>query len=370
VIITPKAVTLHLTNPEAASKAARHEVAHMLRKTDVWETVFHLPIQAVVRTPPPDIAGLAELPLDLRGPTHQVARRALASALLRWQASLAPALAGDEAAQEDILTAAASLRAVLKLFAGCFDQRAAQKLQKPLKEIERTVKQARRARAGLAAAEGELAELGKETGTTSLLAAWKKQRAAAKAQVQACLGGAGASDLLAALAALLAAEPAGEAAPVHRRLGQIVDALAAEMGRRERALTPEKPKTYTRLGNSVERCRCALGFFAPALPVGPVQALIADLACLEAHLEKLEDDRWSQKRLTRFLDDWASQQAKRKAPQLHGVHNVLDYARARRDAQEASLQKLKPALASVRPARLRQGVRAALQAARTEPRSS
>ena len=140
-----------------------------------------------------------------------------------------------------------------------------------------------------------------------------------------------------------------------------------EIAEREAALTPDKPKSYTRLGRSIQRCRCAVEFFTPALPATAAQDLIGDLARLETRLENLDHYRRLQKQLSQYVDSWAQQQAKGKAPQLHGAHSVLDYSHARRATWEAGLRELKEDLALVRPARLRQRLTALLRTVKDTP---
>jgi CHAD domain-containing protein len=363
VILTPEAVTLRLSGPKSGGDAARAR-----RRADLWQTVFHLALDAA--TPPGDqIEPLAALTLAPDSILSDAARRAIATQLLTWQANEPGALTGDAGAIKKVRGAARRMRMALKVFEGHFKKKPVKRLRRGLRQMEAALGRVRDLDIVLADARGYQAEHPEAAPSLPVLEAWEKQRQAAMAETQAWLGGPGAAELQAALQQFVAAPPARQQAPIHAGFRELFDPLVAEVAERQAAAAPNDLKSHHRLRIAFKQCRFALEFLRPALPP-PADDLIGDLIRMQDRLGAV-NDRWLLvQRVDEFLRAWAEKQAKRKAPQLYGAQDVLIYQNARRVLLAQQLKQARAGLAPMRAARLRQRLNAlarALQPALPSP---
>ncbi|MBI3360812.1 MAG: CHAD domain-containing protein [Chloroflexi bacterium] len=360
VVISPKVITLRLSGPEAEGDAARAR-----KKADLWRDVMHIDVgTSATPQPPPDLSQLAEMPIGPETPMSDLARRALAVNLLSWQSNESGSVDGDPTALKAVRLAARRLRAALILFGDYFKKKPVTRLQGELRRVENLLSPVRDIEVILADARAYQAERSKDNAAAEempVIAAWDKERQRLLAEAKAWLGGPRAADLQTDLTNFITAPPVRQDEPLHTGAALVLRTVLSELEEREAAVARDKPKTYHRLRLAIKRVRYTLEFYSAAL--GPLsEEMIADLVRLQARLGALSDGRILQKRLAEFLDSWAEDQARRKAPQLFGAHSVLQYSQARREDWGRGLKKLKPDWTPVRASRLRRRVNILLRA--------
>jgi CHAD domain-containing protein len=359
LVIAPEAVTLRLSGPEARGDGARAR-----KKADLWREVFHVSLDTVVEPePPPDVGQVAELALTPESPMADAARRALARHLLRWQANEAGALAGEAPAVKAVRVSARRQREALEVFGAYFKKKPVKRLRRQLREAEDVLGEARDVEALLAdvtAYQAEEARRGRTPALQPLIMAWERERRNALETARGWLGGPAAAEVQAALLDFITTPPRRDDEPLRLGAGKVLRAALDDVAHRQAAVTRERPKSYHRLRLAIKRLRYTLEFLDPAL--GPEsESLVADLVRMQDRLGALNDIRLLEKRLAAFLDAWAEQQAKRKAPQLFGAEGILAYTRARRARWEQHLKSLHRAWAPVRAFRLRPRLSALLR---------
>ena len=359
VVVTPEGVTLRLSGPEAKGDGARAR-----KRADLWRSLFHLPLEtAPAPEPPPDLRQLAATLLTPETPLSEVTRRALAVHLLRWQANEAAAMEGDAPAVKAVRVSARRWRQALEVFGGCFKRKPTKRLRDRIREAERVLGALRDWEALLADVKAYQTEAKNGVNTNELqplVAAWEKERRSALQGVKKWLGGPDAADLHTALMNFLSAPPLRADEPVRVGAPGVLRAGLAEAARCQAALDDSRPRSYHQLRLALKQMRYALEFLGPALP-SEAQPLVADLVKMQDRLGALNDTHVLHKRLGDYLDGWAEQQARRKAPQLHGAQGLLEYSRARRESWSQQLKDLKADWPPVRAARLKQRVNALLR---------
>jgi hypothetical protein len=150
-------------------------------------------------------------------------------------------------------------------------------------------------------------------------------------------------------------------APIRRRKATsirmaapvLLDELYAHVAEDEAAVAADHPKTYRRYQRSLAGLACALRGLRSTVAdetnvAAELDSLLADMQRLDGHLGRWLASQALNDAMAEFLDTWAEQQAKRKAPQLFGAQAVLAYRQARR-AQWSRLRNGLPA--SWRPVR-------------------
>lgn len=364
-VISPEAVTLRLSGPQAEGDAARAR-----QKADLWRAVFHVPLETA--TPPPESlrrwAALSPTPETL---TSGAARRALALQMLAWEAHEAGVLLGEPAALKKVRGAARRLRLALELFADYFKKKPVKRLRRQLRKMESMLGRARDLDIVLADVRMYQAKPSQNASAPKLrplMDAWESQRADAMAEAQVWLGGPDAAELETALQNFITAPPVRDDAPLRESARTLFQTALAEVAQRQAEVAREDLKTHHQMRLAFKQCRFMLEFIRPAL-APTADGVLADLIRMQDRLGALNDHRLLQKHLGDFLRAWAEQQAKQKAPQLFGAQDILTYQNARRAALARQLATLNKDWAPVRAARLRTRLNALLRATSVSPSS-
>lgn len=364
LVLTPEGATLRLSGPHTKADGARAR-----KRADLWRKVFHLPLEtAPAPEPPPDLEYLAALELTPDTLMSDVTRRALALHLLRWQAHETAALEGDPQAIKALRVSVRRWRQALLVFGAHFKYKPIKRLRQRMRQTERVLGELRDWETLLTAVrayqaslpQAENAPLNQEL--QALITVWDKQRAAAVVGVKKWLSGPQTTDLLTALTQFIGTPPIQRGADETLKTSapQLLREAVAAVAPAQAALTNDKPRSYHELRLTYKHLRYALEFLAPALP-SEAPEIVEDLVKMQDRLGALSDNYVLQKRLDDYLDLWAEKQAKRKAPQLHGAHALLDYLRVSRESWTAQVHDLAVDWPPVRAARLKQRVNALLK---------
>jgi hypothetical protein len=111
----------------------------------------------------------------------------------------------------------------------------------------------------------------------------------------------------------------------------LLEELCTDLTERQAKVVTDRPKTYRRYQESLARLACALeAMGAQQGQDGEAERLLADVVRLEDRIERWLAINALNDAIAEFLDAWAEQQARRKAPQLFGAQSVLAYRQARR----------------------------------------
>ena len=134
----------------------------------------------------------------------------------------------------------------------------------------------------------------------------------------------------------------------------LLDELCAELAERQSKVITDRPKTYRRYQEGLARFACALEALGGKATMGDeAERLLADVQRLEDRIERWLASNGLNDAIADFLDAWAEQQARRKAPQLFGAQPVLAYRQARRTQWSRLRSSLVIDWRPLRPNRLR-----------------
>lgn len=279
VEISGQTIALRVSGPYAELDGER-----AVKKSDLWTAAFGQTWS--LTRPPPDVAALAERPLTPEAPITEVALRALADQLNRWQAAEPEARAGAPLGIKNVRAAARRARAALDLFAPYFKKKALKPLRRQLKQAEDTLGPTRDWDVLIEAAQEAAGEE-----RWAFIDEWKAEREAAHAQAVAWLENAQVDELRAALTDFLVTPPVRAKREVTLLAGaEAVMAGPLKVLRAQAAaLDPHDLETYHALRRrGVKRCRFVLEFFEPAFGE-PAQALLKDIIKAQDRLGYLND---------------------------------------------------------------------------------
>jgi hypothetical protein len=355
--ISAESVTLRLSGPNAESDGAQ-----ACRLARLWRPVFHVTLRhAIGPSPITSVNGSSPGVVDGDIPLTAIISRELAQALRVWQASLAGALAGDSAGLGGLLESVDQARVTLGAFASILKRQALQRVRKPLRNLEDLLGSIVNQQTALAELEAFRSRQS-STAAAELLPlqeAWERNRRRRQADLKAWLEGAEATTLFTNLTAVAEAPPLrrSKVTTVAAGAAILLDEQCAKLVAREAKFSDDHPKSYWRYRQGLARLACTLKVWGESVSDGKeVAQLMADLRRLQGRLDRLLANISQSEAIAEFLDNWAEQQARRKAPQLHGAQPVLAYRQARRVQWSRLRGSLRRDWRVVRAGRLRRRV--------------
>jgi len=362
VAIQTKSVRLYL-----AGDSAQADGRYGCRQARFWQPVFHLALECTVGPRP---KSLAEKPRPVtaieRDETIGTAfGKELAAALRKWPATLPGADSSGISNWGDLLAAVTEATAALGAFASVLKRQPVKKVKRPLRELARLL-------SAVVEQENALGDLdaycsGRPpavvAGLQPLREAWERAGRRKQAALKTWLESEDATRLYTLL------HDMAHSAPIRRRKSArlrvaaavLLDELSTDVAEREAEVVADLPDTYRQYQRSLARLASALealdGKGSSAGKLGAdVDLLRADLLRLQSRIDRWLASSALNTAIAEFLDAWAEQQARRKAPQLYGAQPVLAYRQARR----AQWSRLRGSLPSdwrpVRASRLRRRV--------------
>lgn len=336
-----EAVVLRLTGPKA------DDDGHCACRQDtLWQPVFHLGLQ-YTQGPAPK-PGL-ETPQAIRQTDRdktvgEVFGQQMTAALRKWEASLPGAESTDMAGLADWLAGATEAEAALGAFASVLKRQPVKQVRRPLRALTKllyaAVEQHNALSDLLVYCSGRPPAIVAEL--EPLREAWERSSRRCQLALRAWQDGNDAPVLYAQLAEMAATAPMRRRKASRLRVAApvLVDELYSEVAGREAMVIADRPETYRRYQRRLARLACALPALNSLASRGKAGAiedaaeaadrLLADVVRLESHIERWLASTALNDAIAVFLDSWAEQQARRKAPQLFGAQAVLGYRQARR----------------------------------------
>jgi len=323
------AVELRLLGSQATADGS-----YACRHAWLWQPVFHCGLRHTLGPRTPAMARQAEPAAPRDEPVGEAFSRQMAAGLRTWQSSQPGALAGELAGLTDLQAGIDQVRAALGAFGSMLKRR-------PVKAVKHSLSRLHNLLADYLAGQAALADLNTYlAGRTPAAAAelqpmreaWERNGRRQLAAVRAKLSEDGAA-VLAAVEQLAAKPPVRprKDATLHVAAPVLLDELCAEVAEREAQVIADQPNLYRRYQNGLARLACALEALGGKAAMGEeAEALLADLLRMENRIDRWLGSNVLNEAVAAFLDDWAEQQARRKAPQLFGAQAVLAYRQARK----------------------------------------
>jgi CHAD domain len=349
-----EAVVLRLMGPKAKTDGA-----FACRKAWLWPPVFHSDLKYEIGPrAKASAANPAAAGSNRDEPAGAVFGRQLAAALRKWEPGQPGAAATDLLTFSDPLAGVGQALAALGAFASILKRR-------PVKELKRRL----RALYGLLAAvvdqQYALSDLdaymsGRPPAATAelqpLREAWERTGRQQQNAMRALLASDDTARLHASLTQMAHTPPVRRRKSTSIRVAApvLLDELCAELAERQEKVVTDRPKTFRRYQDALARLACALeALGAKDSMGGEADRLLADVKRLEDRIERWLAINALNDAIAEFLDAWAEQQARRKAPQLFGAQSVLAYRQARRTQWSRMRSSLALDWRPVRASRLR-----------------
>ncbi len=365
--IETEAVVLRLSGPKAEVDAAS-----ACRRASLWHPVFHLALKPRVgpEAKPEVAAPKADPKADQAGTVGAAFSWQMSAALRKWPAGRPGSQTPEVAGLGDWLVGVTEAEATLSAFQSVLKRRAVKRVRRPLRALAVLLTAANQQQAALgdlhAYCSGRLPAAVAEL--QPLREAWEKSLRRQQTALRAWQEGHDASRLYARLAKMAVAAPVRrrQAASIRVAAPVLLDELFSEVAEREASVLADRPKTYRRYQRSLARLASVLLTLRASAPGGngaveEADRLLADVQRLQSRIDRWLASSALNDAIAEFLDTWAEQQARRKAPQLFGAQAVLAYRQTRR-AQWSRLRSGLPAdWRPVRSSRLRRRLDALLK---------
>ncbi len=346
-------IVLRLLGPDAQTDGAL-----ACRKAWLWQPVFHSRLEyAIGPRAKSAAAGQPAAGSDQDEPAGAVFGRQLAVALRKWEPRQPGAPATDFLSFTDQLAGVGQALAAVGAFASMLKRR-------PVKEAKRRLRVLHRLLSGVVEQQNASSDLeayvsGRPPAAITELQPLREAWECAGRQQQNAMRAWLESDETARLHASL--DQIARTPPMRRRKSTsirvaapvLLEELCAELAERQEKVVADRPKTYRRYQESLAR---PLGAKASGAPASEADRLLADVQRLEDRIGRWLAINSLNEATADFLDAWAEQQAKRKAPQLFGAQSVLAYRQARRTQGSRLRNNLAGDWRPLRASRLRRRV--------------
>ena len=354
-------VVLRLMGPKAQTDGA-----YACRKAWLWRPVFHSsPEFALGPRPvaPADEKSIGSTDRD--EPAGAVFGRQLAAALRLWQSSEPGGNHTDLLTFRDQLSGVGQALAAVGAFGTMLKRRPVKEVKRPLRALYRRLSEVVRQQNAIGDLEAyiaarppaAIAEL------QPLRDAWAHAAAQRQSAMQAFLQSDDALQLRAKLAQMAQTPPLRRKKSTNMRAAApvLLEELCAELAERQEKVVTDRPKSYWRYQEGLARLACVLEALGGKATMGDeAERLLADVRRLEDRIERWLASSGLNDAIADFLDAWAEQQARRKAPQLFGAQSVLAYRQARRTQWSRLRNSLALGWRPLRPSRLRRRANALL----------
>jgi hypothetical protein len=358
-----EAVVLRVTGSKADTDGA-----FACRHAWLWQPVFHLGLEYAIGPRPQASAASrqADIKADRDEPVGAVFGRQMTAALRKWQASLPGAAGTDASGLADLLLGVSQARAALGAFSSVLKRR-------PLKEIRRPLRTLHALLVSVVEQQNALSDLeaycsGRPQAVVAdlqpLREAWERAGRRRQLAIRAVLDSEDTARLYTTLSDLAQTPPMRRRKSTSIRVAApvLLDELCAEVAEREQMVIADQPKSYQRYQQCLARLECALEALAGKAVMGEAaNQLLADVQRLEGRIDRWLASNALNDAVAEFLDSWAEQQARRKAPQLYGAQLVLAYRQARRAQWSRLRSSLPDDWRPVRAGRLRRRVNTLLK---------
>lgn len=358
-----EAAVLRVTGSKAETDGA-----YASRYSWLWQPVFHLGLEYAIGPRPKAsaVSRQVNIKADRDEPVGAVFGRQMTAALRKWQASLPGANGTAVSGLADVFSGLSKARAALGAFSSVLKRRPLKEIRHPLRtlqtQIEAVVEQ-QNALSDLEAycsgrPQASAAEL------QPLRDAWERAGRRQQQAVRTILESEDTARLYATLSELAQTPPVRrrKSASIRVAAPVLLDELCAEVAEREQMVVTDRPKTYQRYQQGLACLECALEALTGKAVMGQeANRLLGDVQRLEGRLDRWLASNALNGAIAEFLDGWAEQQARRKAPQLYGAQSVLAYRQARRAQWSRLRSSLPDDWRPVRAGRLRRRVNALLK---------
>ena len=329
-VASPKALQVQLTGPHAGTDGSRAK-----RKSDLWESVFHIPFEPEKISPPPDLEHLQNQSIAMDSTLATIIQRMLAKQLLRWQLHESTLLAGESAGIKAVRASVRRIRKTLEIGSTYSSKKTWKKTLRSIRELETLLGAVRDLDILLLDAKNYLASRPTPVAANPesefpVVSIWEEEQRKAQGALVEWFGKKKGSLLQSEVLSLLSSPPMrqnsllSDVAPVFFRTA------LGEIKKRQGNLAKEKLKTYHRMRLALRQFRYSLELCGDALGPG-ADELAADVAKVQKRLGMISDAWLIQQRTTKLLDTWGKRQAKQNAPQLYGAQPILEYAQERRN---------------------------------------
>jgi hypothetical protein len=326
-----ESVVLRLVGPKAQADGA-----FACRKAWLWRPVFHSNLQfAIGPRVEPESDGQPVAASDRDEPAGAVFGRQLAAALRKWEPRQPGAPAADFMSLSDQLSGVAQALAGVGAFASMLKRR-------PVKAVKRHLRILHGQLAAVVAQQNALSDLeaymsGRPAAAIAELEplrdAWERAGRQRQNSVRALLDSDETARLHASLAQMARTPPVRRRKSTSMRLAApvLLEELCAEVAEHQDKVVTDRPKTYRRYQERLARLAWTLEALGANVTLGgEADRLLADVQRLQDRIERWLVINALNDAIAEFLDAWAEQQARRKAPQLFGAQSVLAYRQARR----------------------------------------
>jgi hypothetical protein len=351
-----------------AGTNAESDGNYACRQSWLWQPVFHLALEHGIGPRPKSVAETrpAAAKADRDQPVGVVFSQQMAAALRKWQAFPPGAANTDLSGLSDLLAGVGEARAVLGAFASVLKRPKVKQVRRPLRNMNQLLTAVIEQQNALS--DLETYSNGRSPATVAelqpLREAWERASRRKLIALRAWLEGEEAASLYAALAVMAQAAPVRRSKSCNIRVAApvLLDQLCAEAAEREEDVIADRPGTYRRYWQGLASLACALQALGGKASLGEVaDPLLADVQRLQGRIDRWLASSALNDALAEFLDSWAEQQARRKAPQLYGAQSVLAYRQARRSQWSRLRSSLPADWRPVRANRLRRRVNSLLQ---------
>ncbi len=328
--LTAETVVLRLVGPKAEIDGN-----YACRKSWLWPPVFHVTLAHALGSHSATAARHSLVTVDQDELIGAVFGRQLTTALRRWQTSLPGTISADASGLNDLLSGVDQALAALGAFASVLKRR-------PVKEVKRPLRDLRALLAAVVEQRNALSDLevycsGRSPAASAelqpLREAWERANRRQQATVKTVLQNADTVRLYAALSGMAQTPPVRHRKSTTMRVAApvLLEELCAGVAEREEMVVTDRPKTYRRYAEAMANLACVLEALGAQTTMGEEAGrLLADVQRLQNRIERWLASNILNDAVAEFLDSWAEQQARRKAPQLFGAQSVLAYRQARR----------------------------------------
>jgi hypothetical protein len=359
-----KRVTLHLAGPKAKATAIACGASRRQ-----WRAALHTGLAFKIAPPTTaDLEHLAAACPTAATPIFETLQTCLSSATLNWERELARCAHDDPNAPAAALTATLRLHQLLAAFRPHLKRRSTDRLRAGLAQVRKTLHKAATVQSGLD--DITTYQASQRPDAADQLSGLRDAAASASQLVRQMLSNRlddpAWRQLSAALRSFIIDPPARSAnvpATVEAAPG-LLESAAGHLARRQLAFSTSDPASRRRTAQGVVRLQTLLQVLSPVVRSRAGAAeLLDDLGRLGELLEILGQLESVEKAVAVYLDAWAERQGRRKAPQMHGVEQVLEYRQARRAERARQLRALNEAWKPLRVRKLRRRIAALLEMA-------
>jgi len=326
-----EAVVLRLMGPKAQADGA-----YACRKAWLWRPVFHTNLEFAIGPLAQEAAtGQPAVGADRDEPAGAVFGRQLAAALRKWEPRQPGDPASDFLAFSDPLAGVGQALAAVGAFASMLKRR-------PVKNVKRQLRVLYGQFATVVAQQKALSDLetymsGRPAAAIAELEAlrdaWERAGRQRQNAMRALLESEETARLHASLTHMARTPPVRRRQATSLRVAApvLLEELCAEVAEHQDKVVMDRPETYRRYQERLARLAWTLeALGANGTSGGEASRLLADTQRLQDRIERWLAINALNDAIAEFLDAWAEQQARRKAPQLFGAQSVLAYRQARR----------------------------------------